>query len=151
MRRGERAARDPLRMLAAMTRRPAAQRSSPEDEASQSGLGSRLRGSVNSMVGAAGLNLPLRAVERLTTAIENASSILERLERASMRLDDVEDDFLERAYDTLDVIVTLQKDVHAMAARLNTVEREVREVRTLLTERFDQVPLLRARKRPAAR
>lgn len=111
------------------------------------GLGSVLRGSVNSMVGAAGLNLPLRAVERLTSAIENASAILVRLERATTRLDEVDEDFLERAYQTLDVLAAMREDTHAMRLRLEAVECEVRELRGLIGERFDQVPLLRRRRR----
>ena len=135
-----------------MARRPPSRGAGTEPaEEAAGGFGSMLRGSVNSMVGAAGINLPLRALERLTTAIEHASAILERLERASSRLDDIDDDFLERAYDTLDVIAAVQKDVHAMSARLNSVEKEVRQVRSLLNERFDQVPLLRARRKPASR
>lgn len=114
------------------------------------GLGSVLRGSVNSMVGAAGLNLPLRAVERLTSSIENASAILERLERATTRLDEIDDDFLDRAYETLDILAAMREDTHAISERLVALETEVRELRTLITQRFDQVPLLRRRRGAAS-
>lgn len=112
-----------------------------------SGLGSRLRGSVNSMVGAAGLNLPLRAVERLTGAIEQATSMLERLERATARLDDLDADFVERLSDSLDVLTRMHEDTRAIRKRMDAIEAEVHGMRTLVEERFDRVPLLRSRRR----
>ena len=138
-----------------MTRRaPAARKPKPKAEpepapAPSGGFGSVLRGSVNSVVGAAGLNLPLRAVERLTSAIENASQVLERLERATTRLDELDDDFLDRAYETFDMLAAIRDDTHAINDRIVAVEEEVRELRSLITARFDQVPLLRQRRRAA--
>jgi hypothetical protein len=131
-----------------MTRRPPTPRGSAprEDPAQGGGFGSVLRGSVNSMVGAAGLNLPLRAVERLTTAVEHAAAILERLERATTRLDDLDDDFLERAYETLDLLGEMHEETQAIGERMERIEMELREVRTLLTDSFNRVPLLRDRR-----
>jgi 2-polyprenyl-6-methoxyphenol hydroxylase-like FAD-dependent oxidoreductase len=121
-----------------MTRRATTTRK-VEDEPVTSGgggFGSVLRGSVNSVVGAAGLNLPLRAVERLTTAIENVSAVLQRLD----------DDFLDRAYETFDILAAMRDDTQAINQRMVMMEEEVRELRNLITQRFDQVPLLRRRR-----
>jgi hypothetical protein len=115
-----------------MTRR---QTPAPLDDepVSGGGLGSMLRGSVNSMVGAAsGLNLPLRAVERLTDAMERAASTLERLERASARLDELDEGFLERLDTTLDSLAAMARDVHATRVRVDAIHRELREVQQLL-------------------
>lgn len=129
-----------------MTRRAAPRSKAEEPAPSGGGFGSVLRGSMTSVVGAAGLNLPLRAVERLTSAIENASAVLERLERATTRLDDVDDDFLDRVYETLDLLAAMRDDTKAINKRMAVVEKEVRELRVLITQRFDQVPLLRRRR-----
>ena len=111
-----------------------------------SGFGGMLRGSVNSVVGAAGLNIPLRAVERLTTAVENASRTLERLERATVHLDRVDADFLDRVSETLDLLADMSEDTGAIRERLDALEDEVHELRTTVTQRLDRVPLLRPRK-----
>lgn len=108
-------------------------------------LGGVLRGSVNSMVGAAGLNLPLRAVERLTGALENATAILERLERATGRLDRLDDDIVERAQEALDAVNEMSEDTRLIAERMESLEEEVRELREVITQRLDRVPLLRPR------
>lgn len=137
-----------MAILRGMARRPTT-KPTVEEEPPPSvggGFGSVLRGSVNSMVGAAGLNLPLRAVERLTSSIENASAILVRLERATTRLDELDDDFLDRAYETLDILAAMREDTRVISERVVAVEEEVRELRTLITQRFDQVPLLRRRR-----
>ena len=106
-----------------------------------------LRGSVNSMVGAAGLNLPLRAVERLTTAIEHASSILERLERATVHLDDVDTDFVSRVSESLDVLTRMSEDTRAIRKRMDAIEADLQDMRTLVEERLDRLPLFRPRRR----
>ena len=111
------------------------------------GLGSMLRGSVNSMVGAAGLNLPLRAVERLTTSIEHATSILERLERATLHLDDLDADFASRVSDSLDVLTRMSEDTRAIRKRMDSLEAEVKGLRTLVEERMDRIPLFRPHRR----
>jgi hypothetical protein len=125
-----------------------------------------LRGSMNSVMGTVGLNVPLRAVERLTGAVEHAASMLERLEeggvatrvldllkradritrsveRASRHLDDVEDGFVKRLSDALDMVVLMRQDTEAIRARLDTLELEVREVRSTVTQRLDRSPLFR--------
>lgn len=106
-----------------------------------------LRGSVNSMVGAAGLNLPLRAVERLTTSIEHATSILERLERATVHLDDVDADFVARVSESLDVLARMSEDTRAIRKRMDSLEAEVKAMRALVEERLDRLPLFRPRRR----
>ena len=120
-------------------------REAPDPAAS--GFGSMLRGSVNSMVGAAGLNLPLRAVERLTGAIEQATSMLERLERATVHLDELDPDFVQRLSESPDVLARMHEDTSAIRKRMDAIEAEVRGMRMLVEERFDRVPLLRSPRR----
>ncbi len=81
-----------------------------------------LRGSVNSVVGAAsGLNVPIRAVERLTSAVEHAAAILERVERATAHLDA---DFIDRLNDALELLGDMQADTHAIRQRLDALEKK---------------------------
>ena len=118
----------------------------PADIAGGGGLGGLLRGSATSLAGAAGLNLPLRAVERLTTAIENTTATLERLARTTEILDDLDADIVDRFVDTFDVLSAMQADTAAMRERMESMEGEIRELRVLITERFDRVPLLREKR-----
>src|ERR1700730_3622316 len=105
-----------------------------------------LRGSVNSVVGAAGLNLPLRAVERLTSAVEHAAITLERLERATAHLDRIDRDFLDRIHEALDALTDMSEDTRAIRERMDGIEAEIREMRELVTNRLNRVPLLRPRR-----
>ena len=110
-------------------------------------FGGVLRDSVNSVMGTAGLNVPLRAIERLTGAVERATTLLERVERATRQLDDVDDGFVDRLNDSLQVLADIRKDTRAMRGRVDQLETEVRELQTLLTERLDRVPLMRPSRR----
>lgn len=114
-------------------------------------FGGVLRGSVNSVMGSVGLNVPLRAIERLTGAVERAASLLERVERTTRHIDEIE--FIDRLYDSFQVLADLRKDTRAMRARVDELESEMRDLQTLLTERLDRVPLMRpnSRERKAAR
>ena len=126
------------------TRTPSPRRTA--DEAGGGGLGGLLRGSATSLAGAAGLNLPLRAVERLTTAIETTSATLERLARTTEILDELDADIVDRFVDTFDVLSAMREDTAAMRERMESMESEIRELRELITARFDQVPLLREKR-----
>jgi hypothetical protein len=133
-----------------MTRRPSSGRARaiPEEPvtAAGGGFGGMLRGSVNSVVGAAGLNLPLRAVERLTSAVEHAAITLERLERATAHLDQIDGDFLDRIHEALNSLADMSDDTRAIRERMDGIEAEVRDMRELVTNRFNRVPLLRPRR-----
>jgi hypothetical protein len=136
-----------------MTRRASSGRTRAVPEpvtAAGGGFGGMLRGSVNSMVGAAGLNLPLRAVERLTSAVEHAAITLERLERATEHLDRIDGDFLDRIHEALDALTDMSDDTRAIRERMDGIEAEIREMRELVTNRLDRVPLLRPRRRDRA-
>ena len=106
-----------------------------------------LRGSVNSMVGVAGLNVPLRAIERLTGAVEHAALTLERLERATVHLERFDEDVVDRVNDALDALADMSDDTHAIRERLDSIEAEVRDVRAMVLQRLDRVPLMRPRQR----
>ena len=116
-------------------------------------FGGVLRGSVNSVMGSVGLNVPLRAIERLTGAVERAASLLERVERATRHLDEIDPGFIDRLNDSFQVLADMRKDTRAMRTRVDQLESEMRELQTLLTERLDRVPLMRPsrRERKAAR
>ena len=118
----------------------------PADEAGGGGLSGLLRGRVTSVAGVAGLNLPLRAVERLTAAIENTTATLDRLARTTEILDDLDADIIDRFVDTFDVLAAMRDDTAAINARMESMEGEIRELRMLITSRFDQVPLLREKR-----
>ena len=137
-----------------MTRRASSERTRaiPEESATAAGggLGSMLRGSVNSVVGAAGLNLPLRAVERLTSAVEQAAHTLERLERATGHLDRIDGEFLDRVQEAFDSLADMSDDTRAIRERMDAIEAEIREMRELVTNRFNRVPLLRPGRRERA-
>jgi hypothetical protein len=137
-----------------MTRRASSgrTRTGPEEPVATAGggFGGMLRGSVNSMVGAAGLNLPLRAVERLTSAVEHAAITLERLERATAHLDRIDGDFLDRIHEAVDALTDMSDDTRAIRERMDGIEAEIREMRELVTNRLDRVPLLRPRRRDRA-
>ena len=105
-----------------------------------------LRGSVNSVVGTVGLNLPLRAVERLTGAVEHAAAILERLERASKHIEDLDEDFFERIEETLETLLVMRDDTAGIHARMESLEREVVLLRKALSERLDRLPWIRSRR-----
>jgi hypothetical protein len=106
-----------------------------------------LRGSVTSVVGATGLNVPMRAVERLTHAIERATLMLERLDRATEQLDRVDADFIDSVNETLGILARMGADTRAIRKRMDSMELEMRELRTVVTQRLDRVPLLRPRRR----
>lgn len=107
-----------------------------------------LRDSVNSMMGTVGgLNVPLRAIERLTGAVERAAALLERVERATRHLDELDAGFVDRLYESFDVLADMRKDTRAMRTRVDELESEVRELQALLTERLDRVPLMRPSRR----
>lgn len=116
-------------------------------------FGGVLRGSVNSVMGSVGLNVPLRAIERLTGAVERAAALLERVERATRHLDDVDAGFIDRLNESFEVLADMGEDTRAMRARVDELESEMRDLRTLLTERLDRVPLIRPprRQRKAAK
>jgi len=137
-------------ILTAMTRAapkrraPAGDREQPDNGG---GFGGILRGSVNSVVGATRLNVLVRAVERLTRAIEHATVMLERLERATKHLDRVDDRFIERVNATLGVLNRMGTDTRAIRKRMDSMEIEMHELRMIVTQRLDRVPLLRPRRR----
>lgn len=102
-----------------------------------------LRDSMSSVMGNVGLNVPLRAIERLTSAVERAASLLERLERATRHLDRVDADFVDRLNQSMRVLSDMRSDTRALRRRVDTLEEEVRSMQVLLTERLDRMPLLR--------
>ena len=110
-------------------------------------FGGVLRDSVNSVMGSVGLNVPLRAIERLTGAVERAATLLERVERATRHLDELDEGFVDRLNDSFEVLAALRKDTRAMRSRVDAIESEMRELQSLLTERMDRVPLLRPSRR----
>jgi hypothetical protein len=111
------------------------------------GFGGVLRDSVNSVMGTVGLNVPLRAIERLTGAVERAASLLERVERATHHLDEIDAGFIDRLNDSFEVLADMRRDTRAMRSRIDELETEVRELQALLTERLDRVPLMRPNRR----
>ena len=146
-----------------MARTASTRRAPQREELPAGGLSSVLRGSMSSVMGTVGLNVPLRAVERLTGAVERAAVMLERLEEAdgatrvldllkradritqsvekvTRHLDRVDADFVERLNEALDVLAELRQDTRAMRKRLDSLEVEV-------TERLDRVPLVRPSRR----
>jgi hypothetical protein len=106
-----------------------------------------LRGSVGSVMGNVGLNVPLRAIERLTGAVERAAAVLERVERATRHLDRLDADFVDRLNQGLRVLTDVRQDTRAMRRRVEALEEEVHAMQELLTERLDRVPLLRPSRR----
>lgn len=106
-----------------------------------------LRGSMNSMMGTVGLNVPLRAIERLTSAIEHSAALLERMERATRPLDRMDPRFVDRLDHSFKVLADMQQDTRAMRRRLDELDKEVRAMHRLLNDRFDRVPLLRPSRR----
>ena len=111
------------------------------------GFAGVLRDSVNSVVGSVGLNVPLRAVERLTGAVERAATLLERVERATRHLDRLDAGFVDRLNESLEVLADIRNDTAAMRDRVDEVEADVRALGALLTERVDRVPLMRPSRR----
>jgi len=105
-----------------------------------------LRGSVNSVVGTVGLNLPLRAVERLTGAVEHAAAILERLERATVHLEYVDEDFIDKIEETVDSLLAMRDDTAGIYARMESLEKEVQLLRKALSDRLDRLPWIRSRR-----
>lgn len=106
-----------------------------------------LRDSMSSVMGNVGLNVPLRAIERLTSAVERAAALLERLERATRHLDQVDAGFVDRLNQSMRVLSDMRSDTRAMRRRVDTLEEEVRSMRGLLTERLDRVPVSRTGRR----
>ena len=98
-------------------------------------------------MGSVGLNVPLRAIERLTSAVERAAALLERVERATRHLDKMDAGFMDRLNDSFRVLADMRKDTRAMRTRVDELEREIRELHTLLTDRLDRVPLMRPSRR----
>ena len=146
----------PKRAVAAKRAAPkidTAKRSAAPENPLAGAFGGVLRGSVNSVMGSVGLNVPLRAIERLTGAVEHAASLLERVERTTRHLDEIDPGFMDRLNDSFQVLADMRKDTRAMRARVDQLESEMRELQTLLTERLDRVPLMRPsrRDRKAAR
>lgn len=127
-------------------RKPAA-RAATAKTATPPGFGGMLRGSMNSMMGTVGLNVPLRAIERLTSAIERAAALLERMERATRHLDRLDPRFVDRLDRSLTVLADMQQDTRAMRRRVDALEKEVRAMNKQLNERFDRLPLLRPGRR----
>lgn len=127
--------------------REAAKRTSATENPLAGAFGGVLRGSVNSVMGSVGLNVPLRAIERLTGAVERAAALLERVERATRHLDELDAGFVDQLYDTFEVLAGVRDDTAAMRARVDELEGEMRELQSLLTERLDRVPLMRPRRR----
>lgn len=115
--------------------------------AAQAGLSGVLRGSMNSVMGTVGLNIPLRAIERLTSAIEHSAALLERLERATRHLDRVDPRFFDRVDKSFTVLADMQQDTRAMRQRVDEMEKELRAMHRLVNDRFDRVPLLRPSRR----
>ena len=137
----------------AAPRRESAKRTDASENPLAGAFGGVLRGSVNSVMGSVGLNVPLRAIERLTGAVERAATLLERVERATRHLDEIDGAFIDRLSDSFQVLADMRKDTSAMRARVDELESEMRDLQTLLTERLDRVPLMRPsrRERMAAR
>lgn len=106
-----------------------------------------LRDSMSSVMGNVGLNVPLRAIERLTSAVERAAALLERLERATRHLDQVDAGFVDRLNQSMRVLGDMRADTRAMRRRVDALEEEVRSMQVLLTERLDRLPVLRAGRR----
>ena len=98
-------------------------------------------------MGSVGLNVPLRAIERLTGAVERAATLLERVERATRHLDELDAGFFDRLNDSFQVLADMRKDTRAMRGRVEQLESEVRELQALLVERLDRVPLMRPSRR----
>lgn len=94
-------------------------------------------------MGNVGLNVPLRAIERLTGAVERASTLLERVERATRHLDRLDADFIDRLNKGLGVLSDMRQDTRAMRRRVEALEEEVRTMHELLAERLDRMPLTR--------
>jgi len=146
-------------------------RDTEEEAQSGSRFGGVLRGSMSSVMGTVGgLNVPLRTVERLTTALERAAVMLERIEdaggstrvitllkradrisksveQATKHLDRLDPDFVKRLNTALDMLIEMRRDTAAMRKRLDSLEQEVHGVQTVLTDRLDRVPLLRPSRR----
>ena len=137
----------------AAPRRESAKRADASENPLAGAFGGVLRGSVNSVMGSVGLNVPLRAIERLTGAVERSASLLERVERTTRHLDEIDGGFIDRRNDSFQVLADMRKDTRAMRTRVDELEREMRDLQTLLTERLDRVPLMRPnrRERKAAR
>lgn len=106
-----------------------------------------LRGSMTGMMGTVGLNVPLRAIERLTSAIERSAALLERMERATRHIDRLDPRFVDRLDRSLTVLADMQQDTRAMRRRVDELEKEVRAMHKLLNDRFDRLPLLRPSRR----
>ena len=143
----KRAAPKPETARRAAPKRATPKRTAPADPPAVGGFAGVLRDSVNSVVGSVGLNVPLRAVERLTGAVERAATLLERVERATRHLDRLDAGFVDRLNESLDVLADIRHDTTAMRERVDDVEADVRALQTLLTERLDRVPLMRPSRR----
>lgn len=128
----------------AAPKRDSAKRTSSKESSNAGRIGGALRGSMNSVMGTVGLNVPLRAIERLTGAVEHAATVLERVERATRHLDAR---FFDRVNDSFAVLADLRKDTRAIRARVDEVEADMRELQLVLTERLDRVPLIRPSRR----
>ena len=131
----------------AVPQRETAKRTEAAENPLAGAFGGMLRGSVNSVMGSVGLNVPLRAIERLTGAVERAASLLERVERATRHLDEIDAGFIDRLNDSFQVLADMRTDTRAMRARVDDLESEMRDLQSLLTERLDRVPLMRPSRR----
>ena len=116
-------------------------------------------------MGTVGLNLPLRAVERLTGAVERAADMLARLdeggattraldllkrgdrvmrsvERATRHLDRLDRDFVDKVDRALGVVVDMRDDTEAIRLRLDAIDAELRAMQKGVSDRLERVPLL---------
>ncbi|MBV8527235.1 MAG: hypothetical protein JOZ75_02865 [Candidatus Dormibacteraeota bacterium] len=91
--------------------------------------------------------MPLRAIERLTGAVERAAVLLERVERATRHLDKLDSRFVDRLNGSFSVLADLRSDTKAIRARLDEIETDMRDLESLLTERLDRMPLMRPSRR----
>lgn len=131
----------------ATPKRDSATRTSSRESSGAGGIGGALRGSMNSVMGTVGLNVPLRAIEGLTGAVERGATVLERVERATRHLEKLDARFMDRVNDSFAVLADLRKDTRAIRARVDEMEADMRELQSVLTERLDRVPLVRPPRR----
>ncbi len=94
------------------------------------GLSGLLRGSVNSMVGATGIDLPTRVLEQITTAVDRVSLRTERVVKQ-----------LDRLNKTVDILMDLRQETVGIAKKMDGIEKQLEEVRGLIALRSARAPV----------